>query len=396
MATTGERARSFSSSSSDRILRIGGVESEVGAFGSKNEGTGEGGWRIPRGATAAVGGREVVQSDAILLSHLRWMMQKDALGQDMFLLGPPGPWRRRLLMLYAELSGREVEWLCVTRDTTESDLKQRREIVAGDDGKSAVFVDQAPVRAALNGRLLILDGIEKAERNVLPTLNNLLENREMQLEDGRFLMSHARYDELSSDDSTRSRLVRTHEDFRVAALAVPIPQYRGKPLDPPLRSRFQARRIDPPSASTQFVVLKNIAPSVPDATIRGGIDFMEGLHMIEGGARDASSSGGKILHFPDMALAPFCAALEHFPLEDPSALLARSYPFVASAEAGIPLTVDQEHMRRTARLAIAETSLGEAPLPSQRASAYSLASVDPHPEMPNMGTFSFRAPDGST
>ena len=125
-------------------------------------------------------------------------------------------------MLYAELSGREVEWLCVTRDTTESDLKQRREIVAGDDGKSAVFVDQAPVRAALNSRLLILDGIEKAERNVLPTLNNLLENREMQLEDGRFLMSHARYDGLSSDDSTRSRLVRTHE-VRVAALAVPIP-----------------------------------------------------------------------------------------------------------------------------------------------------------------------------
>ena len=29
------------------------------------------------------------------------------------------------------------------------------------------------------GRVLILEGIEKAERNVLPTLNNLLENREM-------------------------------------------------------------------------------------------------------------------------------------------------------------------------------------------------------------------------
>jgi hypothetical protein len=28
---------------------------------------------------------------------------------------------------------------------------------------------------------LILDGLEKAERNVLPTLNNLLENREMSL-----------------------------------------------------------------------------------------------------------------------------------------------------------------------------------------------------------------------
>ena len=44
--------------------------------------------------------------------------------------------------------------------------------------------------------MLILEGIEKAERNVLPVLNNLLENREMQLDDGRFLMSATRYDQL--------------------------------------------------------------------------------------------------------------------------------------------------------------------------------------------------------
>lgn len=45
-------------------------------------------------------------------------------------------------------------------------------------------------------RILILDGIEKAERNVLPILNNLLENREMALEDGRFLMMADKYDAL--------------------------------------------------------------------------------------------------------------------------------------------------------------------------------------------------------
>jgi len=60
---------------------------------------------------------------------------------------------------------------------------------------STVFC-QCAVRAATNGRILILEGIEKAERNVLPVLNNLLENREMQLDDGRFLMSSSRYDKL--------------------------------------------------------------------------------------------------------------------------------------------------------------------------------------------------------
>ena len=39
----------------------------------------------------------------------------------------------------------------------------------------------SPLQAATEGRVLILEGIEKAERNVLPVLNNLLENREMQV-----------------------------------------------------------------------------------------------------------------------------------------------------------------------------------------------------------------------
>lgn len=58
------------------------------------------------------------------------------------------------------------------------------------------FPYQCAVRAAMSGRVLVLEGIDKAERNVLPVLNNLLENREMQLEDGRFLMRGNTYDKL--------------------------------------------------------------------------------------------------------------------------------------------------------------------------------------------------------
>lgn len=61
-----------------------------------------------------------------------------------------------------------------------------------------IFIFQAVVRATLKGRLLILEGLEKAERNVLPILNNLLENREAQLDDGRFIVSHERYDQLAN------------------------------------------------------------------------------------------------------------------------------------------------------------------------------------------------------
>lgn len=51
------------------------------------------------------------------------------------------------------------------RDTTEADLKQRREIGAGGTIR---HVNQAVVNAAIHGRVLVLEGLEKVERNVLP------------------------------------------------------------------------------------------------------------------------------------------------------------------------------------------------------------------------------------
>ena len=64
----------------------------------------------------------------------------------------------------------KVEYLSLSRDTTETDIKQRRELVSGN----AIYKDAAAVRAAMNGRVLILDGVERVERNVLPGLG--LEN----------------------------------------------------------------------------------------------------------------------------------------------------------------------------------------------------------------------------
>ena len=61
------------------------------------------------------------------LKHLKWIMQKDILGQDVFLIGRPSPLRRQLAMQYLELTQRELEYVALSRDTTESDLKQRRE-----------------------------------------------------------------------------------------------------------------------------------------------------------------------------------------------------------------------------------------------------------------------------
>ena len=72
---------------------------------------------------------------------MKWMMQKDLLGQDIFLLGRPGPGRRTLAQQYLQLTQREMEYVSLSRDTTESDLKQRREIIGG----TAFYCDQSAV-----------------------------------------------------------------------------------------------------------------------------------------------------------------------------------------------------------------------------------------------------------
>jgi von Willebrand factor A domain-containing protein 8 len=263
-----------------------------------------------------------------MLQHLQWMMAKDSIGQDSMLIGPPGAgsiYRRRLALAYAELTQRPVEMLTLSTDTTESDLKQRRELVSSSSaspngGTSVEFIPQAPVRAALNGRLLILDGLEEVQRNVLPTLNNLLEHREMHLDDGTFLVSPRRYQQL---DKSSSFLLPVHKDFRVLALAVPAPPYPGRSLDPPLRSRFQIRRVDNPTSGELYERL------MQKSTMEGEADYnrnrmVELLSTVSGSMEE--SCGYSIPPFPTNHLESMLEQFSIFPNQNKVTVFQRAYP----------------------------------------------------------------------
>jgi MoxR-like ATPase len=217
------------------------------------------------------------------LSHLRWMLQKDLiLKQDFLLLGLPNlaRERRHLLLLYASLLGREIEYVSLSKDTSEADLKQRKEVT----NNGTIYTNQAPVRAAINGRLLVLDGLEKAERNVLPTLNNLLENRELPLDDGTML--------LSPDVRGEHPMgIPVHPDFRVAALGT-ISEDGSIGLDPPLRSRFQARLASPVDVGDAFVTASAMSNGLLDTdTLKylmktvGGVSGGVSLDLIHNAVR---------------------------------------------------------------------------------------------------------------
>ncbi|KAJ3144684.1 von Willebrand factor A domain-containing protein 8, partial [Irineochytrium annulatum] len=260
-----------------------------------------------------------------MLRHLRWIMQKDAMNQDIFLLGPPGALKRHLVYRYAALMNREVEYVSLSKDVTDSDLKQRREIRDG----TAFYTDGACVRAAVEGRLLVLDGIEKAERNVLPILNNLLENREMSLEDGRFLVSPKRWDGLMEGGRAESemkkwKLVKTSPKFTVIVLGLPVPKYDGHPLDPPFRSRFQARNIPVPTYLSQVTHLASLTKDLPQRLLERLVSV--GILLRDSSADASSASSVSMPEFPTSLDRAVCL-LNAIPDGEARAVLDMLYPF---------------------------------------------------------------------
>ncbi|KAL2081742.1 hypothetical protein ACEWY4_023595 [Coilia grayii] len=183
---------------------------------------------------------------------------------------------------------------------------------------------QSGIRAAIEGRILVLEGLEKAERNVLPVLNNLLENREMQLEDGRFLMSAQRYDKLLQEHTKEEldswKIVRVSEDFRVIALGLPVPRYSGNPLDPPLRSRFQARDIYYLPFKDQLETLYTIGPNVAAQRVSQLLSFATTLCSQE-------SASLAMPDFPVDNLRPAVKILNLFPKLSLPQLMQRLYPY---------------------------------------------------------------------
>ncbi|KAJ7878415.1 hypothetical protein B0H13DRAFT_2279068 [Mycena leptocephala] len=121
-----------------------------------------------------------------------------------------------------------------------------------------VYVDSPAVNAVKHGRILILEGIDKAERGIMP-------------ESGRRDAYHAfhRYAQLgASTDGSGNLFIATQKNFRVSAIAAPVPPFPDHPLDPPFRSRFQARFVDPVGAFLALCAKPDDNAAVPDIESR--------------------------------------------------------------------------------------------------------------------------------
>ncbi|KAJ3011525.1 UNVERIFIED_CONTAM: hypothetical protein HDU68_001637, partial [Siphonaria sp. JEL0065] len=286
------------------------------------------------------------------LVHMEWLMKRQLL-MHCFLIGPPpSHTRRQLVMEFLSLTHHEMEYISLHRDiSAESDLKQRREIVRKAVTKPLASVstasnisvqwnDSVVVSAAVHGRVLVIDGIERAERNVLTILNNLLENREIEL-NGRHIIHPMRYDELLRDHSQTEMdslgLIRASEKFQVIALGLPIPPFPGNPLDPPFRSRFQVRYIPNlhlrlPNESEQARKMKDFIQIINQAN---NADFT----MASDSSTQIKSAVELLLpRFPESALSRVESIITMFHAESIGAVLHRVWPH---AWIGKGLSTDQ-------------------------------------------------------
>ncbi|GAA6009045.1 hypothetical protein JCM11491_005725 [Sporobolomyces phaffii] len=259
--------------------------------------------------------------------EIGWMMQKWLLGQDIFLVSAPGPFARRLALTFLSLINTPFEYVSLHRDIGEGDLKQTREIRAG--GKLE-FVDGPCVRAAKSGATLILEGIERCERGILPILNNLLENREMNLEDGTHIISPSRYELLVKSGQSTEGFIKCHESFRVIALGAPVPPFPGLPIDPPFRSRFQSRYLDPVLANRVMARQDSLDENVKALVDRLGevvLTLQVQREMRSKMVSGISTSDADVPLFPQSSLSSFARFLSLFPpppsesVSDPSHFL---------------------------------------------------------------------------
>ncbi len=127
--------------------------------------------------------------------------------------------------------------------------------------------------------------------------------------------------------------IPAHKSFRVIAIAAPVPPYPGYPLDPPFRSRFQARFIDPvgsllslttskPKSSTLYDLLRDIILSTQYAS-----ETRSALEVI---------SKTSLPPFPQTALAKLRKLIDQFPPPE-NLSPAQLAPAVLSYTSGIDL-----------------------------------------------------------
>jgi MoxR-like ATPase len=149
-------------------------------------------------------------------SQLVDMMLNHATGSDFCLIGGQGSGKTELIKRFASYLDYGMQTVYLYKDMSARDLIQQRITLTSGDTK---WQNSSLVEAAVNGDLLILDGVHRLKDDTLMSLRRLIQDRELELLDGTRLLNYDKYDSLMADLSKKGiqlddKVLRIHPAFR--------------------------------------------------------------------------------------------------------------------------------------------------------------------------------------
>ncbi|XP_026673539.1 von Willebrand factor A domain-containing protein 8 isoform X2 [Ceratina calcarata] len=195
-------------------------------------------------------------------NNLLTSMLESHIVSDFCLIGPKGCGKSITIHTLANLMGYEVEPIVLYQDMTSRDLIQQRSTLSNGD---TVWKNSPLVDAALEGKLAILDGINRIDSSTLTILHRLVHDRELQLHDGKRLIRADRYDEIkekynkTDEELLESGVLRIHPSFRIVALAEsPVIKASSKQwLNTELLSLFLFHEMRPLTKSEEAHIIRS-------------------------------------------------------------------------------------------------------------------------------------------
>lgn len=191
-----------------------------------------------------------------LLEHV---LQDFLIGSHLLLVGNQGVGKNKIADRLLQLMNRPREYIQLHRDTTVQTLTLQPTVRDG----VVVYEDSPLVRAVKLGHILVVDEADKAPTHVTCILKTLVENGEMNLSDGRKILS--KFSAIPEDE----RFIKTHPDFRMIVLANrPGFPFLGNDFFASLGDLFSCHAVDNPSTESEIFLLQKYGPDVPHSTIR--------------------------------------------------------------------------------------------------------------------------------
>jgi len=209
---------------------------------------------------------------------MREMIKDWKSGQHLLLIGNQGVGKNKLADRMLQLLRLPREYIQLHRDTTVQNLTSNPTIVDG----VLKYEDSPLVRAAREGRVLVVDEADKAPTHVTAILKALVEDRSMLLSDGRRILDQVDYD--TSDDEHASGAgadIILHPDFRLIALANrPGFPFHGNDFFREVGDVFACHAIDNPDSTSEMFLLEKYGPDVARDTLRKLIGAFDELRRM--------------------------------------------------------------------------------------------------------------------